>query len=237
MNRPLKYIYPHTSVKVIVNHLRTTAHSAFPIVSAAPTDTLLAHLPKHPRLRSQEDEGEEEKEEEEVEESEHYKLIVDADETEQALSSSQRDYGILSDQLSGEILGRDMLSLDKRGRLSPDRLAALRQQRGRAFTTSARPLRVPNTIDENEEQIELGPTSVSVPAAARSEEKLPSSTADGTREQEMFDPASSSYASSTSDERGEPVLFFHGVILRSQLVTMLRKRVWFAADQKVSSVL
>eukprot|EP00118_Oscarella_pearsei_P000384 m.4821 g.4821 ORF g.4821 m.4821 type:complete len:944 (+) comp11335_c0_seq1:104-2935(+) len=246
MSPHLKYIYPHTSVRVIVNHLRSTVHNAFPIVSAAPSDTLLANLPKHPRLQSSEDDDDGD----DITPTTNNQTPVDGELTpsvrstprhfesetrssaEFAPSSSQRDYGIFSQQIDAELVGGDMLALDRRGRLSPVQLAALRrrrQERGRAFTMTTARLRVPKTIDE--EAPEAGrPRSTpgrSVSPLAREDEASPVLGEEEAAD-EVFDR-------SGSDGLGEEVLLFHGLILRSQLVTLLRKSVWFAANQKKSA--
>ena len=49
MEPELKYLYPHTKVQSICDHLKTTRHNAFPIVTTTNYENL-ARLPKLPTV-------------------------------------------------------------------------------------------------------------------------------------------------------------------------------------------
>ena len=248
MEPNLTYLFPHAKVEKICEHLRNTEHNAFPVVSVTeyknlmrlPTVPTVGRTPEKPIPSPSE-------------------ATIGSEGNEASSKHSKRDYGIVSQQisrkhqLSGLFLsyvclhrcvllclpvGAEMASLDQ-GYQIPHRI--LRNCRGRAHTIDCHPISINSPVRvEDERASSLGRRTVrSYPGHGRllPERDRCVESVSGSGERTDDDDDDGVFNPQDKDEvleEDRKVLMFHGIILRSQLVALLRNEIWVDEDELVS---
>jgi chloride channel 6 len=218
MEPNLKYLFPHTKVRDIVEHLRCTRHNAFPVVSVTEYKNL-AKLPTVPMVRTQD-----------IPIPASSKAAASKqDEVQSSKHSKQRDYRIASQQLSKThwLSGAEKARLDQGKNLQDRTLrdrartvgcyqgsaSASRSVQADSRKTSSYPDRHGLSLLEQNTHRDRCVDSMS----DEPEERKESEDDDGVFNQP------GNYEELDEDRK---VLMFHGTILRSQLVALLRNGIW-----------
>lgn len=204
MNKELKYLYPITRVGSIVNQLRTTAHSAFLVVTPLALDKV-QHKPqtmaKHtPQLYST---------------RERYMSMTESGSIQ---CIENRPYAIpsLPPSLLIDIIDRDdeipsPIPDDGDALLSPDAATSINQHTSHPVHSHQYPT-IPEEDDHRDDMLNSLTVTLTLPEHSR-----------GRGIQSLY--------RSQDDQR---VLVFHGIILRSQLVTLLEHKIFFNEKDGVS---